>query len=86
MARPVLEGLAQRGAIYDEAQLADDYRRTVAYCFIYAVVTAGQIEMANERQRDLVLGIGDRAVQAMEDNDVGCAAADRSRQRRPTVK
>ena len=64
-----LEGLAQRGAIYDEAQFLEDYRRTVAYCFIYAVVTAGQIEMANERQRELVLGIGDRAVQAMEDND-----------------
>ena len=56
-------------------QFLEDYRRTVAYCFIYAVVTAGQIEMANERQRELVLGIGDRAVQAMEDNDrVGSAA------------
>ena len=35
-----------------------DYSRTVAYCFIYAVVTAGQIEMTNERMRDLILGIG----------------------------
>ncbi len=64
-----LEGLARRDAFYDEAQFLEDYRRTVAYCFIYAVVTAGQIEMANDRQRELVLGIGDRAVQAMEDND-----------------
>ena len=64
-----LEGLAKRDAFYDEAQFLEDYRRTVAYCFIYAVVSAGQIEMANERQRDLVLGIGDRAIQAMEDND-----------------
>jgi hypothetical protein len=65
-----LEGLAKRGANYDEGQLLEDYKRTVAYCFIYAVVTAGQIEMSNDRQRDLVLGIGDRAIQAMEDNDV----------------
>lgn len=64
-----LDGLAKRDAFYDEAQFLEDYRRTVAYCFIYAVVTAGQIEMANERQRELVLGIGDRAIQAMEDND-----------------
>ncbi|MEX2394017.1 MAG: phosphotransferase [Actinomycetota bacterium] len=64
-----LEGLAAAGSNYDETQFMEDYKRTVAYCFIYAVVSAGQIEMANERQRELVIGIADRAVQAMEDID-----------------
>lgn len=64
-----LEGLAAKGANYDEVQFRDDYRRTVAYCFIYAVVSAGQIEMTNERMRELILGMLDRAVQAIEDND-----------------
>jgi hypothetical protein len=63
-----LEGLAKRGVTYDHDEFLDDYRRTVAYCFIYAVVSAGQIEATNERMVELILSILDRAVVAIEDN------------------
>lgn len=65
--RRYLEGLAAKGIDYPEADLERDYARTVAYCFIYAIVSAGQVQMANERMRDLLLGILDRAVVAIED-------------------
>jgi len=61
--------LAAKGIDYPADELDRDYKRTVAYCFIYPVVSAGQIELANERMLDLILGILDRAVQAIEDND-----------------
>ncbi len=64
-----LDGLRAKGVDYPKAEFERDYARTVAYCFIYAVVTAGQLEMANERMRDLIIGIGDRAVAAIQDND-----------------
>lgn len=64
-----LEGLAARGIDYPAEEFEKDYKRTIAYCYIYPVVSAGQIELANERQRELVLGIHDRAVQAIEDNE-----------------
>lgn len=64
-----LDALAARGVDYPRAEFEKDYSRTVAYCFIYAVVTAGQLEMTNERMRELILGILDRAVLAIEDND-----------------
>lgn len=64
-----LEGLARKGVDYPQDELERDYARTVAYCFIYPVVSAGQIEMTNERMRELIVGICDRAVQAIEDND-----------------
>jgi hypothetical protein len=63
------EGLGARGIDYPADELEKDYRRTVAYCFIYAVVTAGQIEVTNDRMLELILRIGDRAVQAIQDND-----------------
>ncbi len=63
-----LEGLAKRGVTYDLEQFTADYKRTVAYCFIYAVVAGGQIEATNERMVELILSILDRAVLAIEDN------------------
>jgi len=60
-----LAGLASHGITYDDFEA--DYAKTVAYCFIYAVVSAGQIEVTNERMRDLILSILDRAVVAIED-------------------
>lgn len=63
------KGLAVSGIEYPHDELMDDYRRTVAYCFIYPVVAAGQFEVANDRQLQLLLGMLDRAVLAMEDND-----------------
>jgi aminoglycoside/choline kinase family phosphotransferase len=64
-----LEGLAKNGIDYPSEEFEKDYARTIAYCFIYPVVSAGQIEMTNERMRELILGILDRSVQAIVDND-----------------
>jgi hypothetical protein len=64
-----LEGLEANGIDYDPELLDTDYRRTVAYCFIYPVVASAQFELANERQRDLLLGMADRAVKAIEDTN-----------------
>lgn len=63
------DGLQAKGIDYPRAELDKDYARTVAYCFIYAVVPAGQIQETNERMRELILGILDRSVAAIEDND-----------------
>jgi thiamine kinase-like enzyme len=60
-------GLKSRGIDYPRDELMRDYRRTIAWCFIYPVVSAGQIELTNERMRQLILGILDRAVQAIDD-------------------
>ena len=64
--RRYLDGLAKHGITYDD--FGSDYAKTVAYCFIYAVVSAGQIEVTNERMRELILSILDRAVAAIEDS------------------
>jgi thiamine kinase-like enzyme len=63
-----LSGLAKRGVEYDRKEFDEDYAKTVAYCFIYAVVSAGQIEVTNDRMRDLILSIYDRAAVAIEDS------------------
>jgi hypothetical protein len=63
-----LDGLTKRGVEYALDQFTSDYQRTVAYCFIYAVVSAGQIEATNQRMVELILSILDRAVAAIEDN------------------
>ncbi|MGH2759710.1 MAG: phosphotransferase [Actinomycetota bacterium] len=60
-------GLEARGIDYPLDELMKDYRRTIAWCFIYPVVSAGQIELTNERMRQLILGILARAVQAIDD-------------------
>jgi aminoglycoside phosphotransferase (APT) family kinase protein len=62
-----VQGLAARGIDYPRDELVKDYKRTTAYCFIYPIVSAGQIEVTNERMRELINGILDRAVVAIED-------------------
>jgi len=60
-----LAGLKSHGITYEDFEV--DYAKTVAYCFIYAIVAAGQIETANDRMRELLLSLLDRAVAAIED-------------------
>ncbi len=62
-----VEGLAARGCEYPRADLERDYKRTVAYCFIYPIVSTGQIEVTNERHLQLLHGILDRAMEAIDD-------------------
>jgi hypothetical protein len=49
--------------------LRRDYRLTVAWCFVYPVVGAGRIEIANDRQLKLLRAMLDRSVSAIEDHD-----------------
>jgi hypothetical protein len=49
--------------------LRRDYRLTTAWCFIYPVIGAGRIDIANDRQLDLLHAMLDRAVSALEDHD-----------------
>ena len=62
-----LAALADKGVEYDRAEFDIDYARTTAYCFIYPVVAAGQVEAANDRQVQLVQGMAARALAAMDD-------------------
>lgn len=52
---------------YPFDELWDDYRRTVAFCFTYPIVAAGQIEVTNERHLELITGMVARAITAIED-------------------
>lgn len=61
------EGLAARGISYPRGELVRDYTRTVAYCFIYPIVATGQIEVISERQLQLLQGLLDRSIAAIED-------------------
>jgi thiamine kinase-like enzyme len=61
------KGLAARGIDYPREELVRDYKRTVAHCFIYPVVVAGQIEGTSERQRALADGMLSRSITAIED-------------------
>lgn len=63
------EGIAAKGIEYPDDELDSDYRRTVAFCYCYPIISAGQIEFTNERHRELVTGMLDRAVAAIEDTD-----------------
>jgi hypothetical protein len=60
--------LAERGIDYPAAELRNDYRRTVAFCFCYPIISAGQIEITNERHVELLERMTDRAILAIEDN------------------
>lgn len=59
--------MAGHGIDCVRADLERTYAATVAYCFIYPVVAGGQIETANDRQRELLEGMVDRVVAAMDD-------------------
>jgi hypothetical protein len=63
------EGLARNGVDYPSDELSRDYRRTVAFCFCYPIISAGQIEVTNERHVQLLEEMTDRSIQAIEDND-----------------
>lgn len=57
------------GIELDRAKLDDAYARTVAYCFIYPIAACGQIEVTAPRMVELVKGMTERSVAAIEDVD-----------------
>ncbi len=57
------------GIELDRTKLDDAYARTVAYCFIYPIAACGQIEVTAPRMVELVKGMVDRSVAAIEDID-----------------
>lgn len=64
-----VERLAEHGVDYPRDEMRRDYRLTTAFCFVYPVIVGGRIEMANERHRDLLHIILERATAAIEDHD-----------------
>lgn len=63
------ERLAEHGIDYPPKELLRDYRLTTASCFIYPVLAAGLISVANDRQDTLVRTMLDRVVVAIGDHD-----------------
>ena len=63
------ERLAEHGIDYPRDQLLRDYRLTTTWCFIYPVMAAGRIDIANDRQLELLRAMVNRAVTAIEDHD-----------------
>jgi hypothetical protein len=63
------ERLAEHGIGYPAEQLRHDYRLATAWCFSYPVIGAGRIDIANDRQLNLLHSMLDRAVTAIEDHD-----------------
>jgi hypothetical protein len=63
------ERLAERGICYPPTQLLRDYRITTAWCFSYPVIASGGIDVANDRQLELLHTMLDGAVTAIEDRD-----------------
>jgi hypothetical protein len=61
--------LADHGIDYPAGELKRDYRITVAWCFLYAVLCAGRIDVANDRQLELLRAITERSAAAIEDHD-----------------
>ena len=61
--------LAEHGIDYPTADLHRDYRLTTAWCFGYPVIGAGQVDITNDRQRQLLLTMLNCAAQAIEDHD-----------------
>ncbi|MEX2293283.1 MAG: phosphotransferase [Acidimicrobiales bacterium] len=64
-----LAKLASGGVTYDQDVFDLAYRQTVAFCIVYPVSSAGQIELENDRARELVAGMLGRCVAAIRDND-----------------
>lgn len=63
------ERLAEHGIDYPRDQLLRDYRLTTAWCFIYPVIAAGRIDVANDRQMELTRTMLNGAAMAIEDHD-----------------
>ena len=61
--------LAEHGIDYPAAELQRDYRLTTAWCFVYPVIGAGQFDIANDRQVELLRIMANGAAMAIEDND-----------------
>jgi hypothetical protein len=61
--------LAEHGIDYPADELRRDYRLTTAICFGYPVLGAGRIDLANDRQLELLQTMLDGAVSAIEDHD-----------------
>ena len=61
--------LAEHGIDYPTGELLRDYRLTTAWCFSYPVIGAGRIDIANERQRQLLQTMLNGAATAIEDHD-----------------
>ncbi|GAY17505.1 phosphotransferase [Mycobacterium sp. shizuoka-1] len=61
--------LAEHGINYPAAELRRDYRLTTAWCFGYPVIGAGQVDIINDRQRQLLSTMLHRAATAIDDND-----------------
>lgn len=63
------ERLAEHGIDYPLGQLRRDYRLATAMCFAYPVIGAGRIDVANDRQLELLRTMCNGAATAIEDHD-----------------
>ena len=63
------ERLDEYGIHYPRRQLRHDYRITVAICFAYPVIAAGRVDIANDRQWELLRTMSAGAATAIEDHD-----------------
>ena len=63
------ERLSEHGIDYPAVELQCDYRLTTALCFIYPLLATGRIEVANERQVELLRAMTNGAAAAIEDHD-----------------
>jgi len=61
--------LAEHGINYPATELQRDYRLTTAWCFAYPVIGAGQFDIANDRQVELLRTMANGAAVAIEDHD-----------------
>ncbi len=70
---PLIERYAGRlteyGISYPAIELMHDYRLTTAWCFLYPVIATGRVDLANDRQLDLLRTMLTRAATAIEDHD-----------------
>lgn len=64
-----LERLASHGIDYPPTEFDRDYRLTTAWCFTYPVLGAGWIDLANDRQLELMRTMLSGAAAAIEDHD-----------------
>ena len=61
--------LAEHGIVYPREQLRHDYRLAIAWCFAYPVLGAGSLDIANDRQLELLRTMLSGATAAIEDHD-----------------
>lgn len=61
--------LAELGIVYPATELLRDYRLTTAWCFAYPVIGAGQADIANDRQLELLRTMAANSAAAIQDHD-----------------